>query len=549
MRSIFLSLIISIAALNSSAKDKYYFFERISPESGLAFDAVYSIAEDCNGLLWIGCNNGLYHYNTHEIEKILLYPDNSSIPQAAKVNKIIKDEQCRMWICTNLGLYLLLPNENEFTQIPFSPKALNVSTQSVENILQIGADTFLVVINNSLFELNLQTGLFKEVNNNGLPIRDKVSFIGKGINEEILIGTMRGQVIKAYKGRLQDYTWFYGNSGVDVRSICVYGDNYLVGFDGLGVKVIDAFGNLTQTYNNEKQGNYHLPSNRVRQIIHKSNGHIWIGTYGGILVISPGNRQIITVDGINGLPYNSIYTLYQGNNDGVWVGTWAGGIAYYNEFNYRFKHIKKTWDIKTGDRSVASTFAEDKNQNILIGSEDGGLAVYNPTLQSFDYEISDEILNKLSRIKTISTNDGTNFFIGTFDMGFWHFNKNTYDFKRIDLDTSESETIYSSSTQIENDLWIGTRGAQMLFKYNLASSKTSYYDLSSLLPDYPLANWVWKTYSDSKNNLWVCTDNGIFKKPYGNTEFIPLFKNDTLYGLESNIIYTISEDVNGKYSG
>jgi len=317
MQRIILTLILGITLSNTIAVEDNYFFERISPESGFAFDAVYTIAEDCHGLVWFGCNNGLYHYNTHEIEKILFYPNNSPTPQAVKVNKIIKDEQCRIWICTELGLYSLLPGENKIVQIPFSTENLNISNQSVEDILQLSPELFLIVINRTLFEYNSQVGSFKEVRSNDYTIRDRVSFLGKGINDEILIGTTRGQVFRAVMGRLSELNWLYGDLEITVRSICIYGDNYLIGYDGLGVKVIDSFGNLLQTYSEEKLDEYHLPSNRVRQIIKMTNGQIWIGTYGGILVISPGNRKIIKNDGINGLPYNSIYVLYQGDNEGI----------------------------------------------------------------------------------------------------------------------------------------------------------------------------------------------------------------------------------------
>jgi signal transduction histidine kinase/ligand-binding sensor domain-containing protein/DNA-binding response OmpR family regulator len=541
MRKFLLFLFLSFVAIHLKAFNNNYFFERISPESGFAFDAVYTIVEDCNGLVWFGCNNGLYHYNTHEIEKILFYPNNSPTPQAVKVNKIIKDEQCRMWICTEVGLYSLLPNENNIVQIHFSTKDLNIANQSVEDILQLSTDTYLIVINKTLFLYNLQDKSFVEVRNNQYHIRERVSFLGKGMNDEILIGTTRGQVFRTLKGRIPELIQLYTDAEILVKSICISGDHYLVGYDGLGVKTIDSYGNLIHTYSEEKSDEYHLPSNRVRQIIKMTNGQIWIGTYGGILVISPGNRKIIKNDGINGLPYNSIYVLYQGNNEGIWIGTWAGGIAYFNDYNYRFHHVKRTGKERTGDRSVASSFVEDENQNILIGSEDGGISVYNPFNNTFDFPIPE----KLQRIKSLHTNDGRNIFIGTFDRGYWLLNMKTLSVKNINLGTYSNDIIYSSSTQIENELWIASRGAQGLINYNLESSKITQISLSTIFPEYPLANWVWKIFRDSNNTLWICTDNGLFTRSSVTGEFNACFKNDSIYGLGTNIIYTISKDNNG----
>jgi len=547
MRNLLLSLLVVFPVLISTAQNDNYFFERISPESGFAFDAIYTITEDCTGMVWFGCNNGLYLYNTREVKKILLYPNESSTPQALKVNKIVNDDQCRLWICTEVGLYTLPPKENEFVQIPLDLKELNVSTQSVEDILQIDEDNFLLSISNTLFEFNISSGSFREVKNNSFPIKNIISYLGWGKDEEILIGTTTGQVLKAKKDRIQEYTWFFGDSNVSVKSICIFGSDYLIGYDGTGLKIVDAYGDLAHTYNEERKDSYYLPSNRVRQIIKTSNGQIWVGTYRGILIISPGKRQIITDDGINGLPNNSIYVLHQGNNDGIWVGTWAGGVAYYSNYNYRFLHTRGNGRMKSGDHSVSSTIAEDASKYILIGSEYEGLSVYNPFNNTFDLENAEKLSAGLSRIKTINTDDGVNIYIGTFDSGLWHLNKNRSTINRIDLGFPASETIISSTSRVDQDIWVATRGYHGLFRYNTASSEVDIIDLAEMFPQFPLANWIWKVHTDSKNNLLVCSDNGLYKRTYATGEFHALLKDDTIFGLGKNIIYTIFEDMNGLF--
>lgn len=539
-------LLVAFSVFNSSAKDGGYFFEKISPESGFAFDAVYTIAEDCNGLVWFGCNNGLYHYNTHEIEKILLYPNNSPTPQAVKVNRIIKDAECTMWICTDLGLYSLKPNQNEIVQVPFSTEALDLHNQSVEDILHWDSTTYLVVINKTIFEFNSVDYSFIEVKNIEYPIRNQVSFLGRGLNDELLIGTSNGHVYTARNGIFSEYTLLYNDTGSVVKSICVNGDSYLIGYEGKGVIVINDTGKMIEKYHEQATGNYRLPSNRVRQIVRRENGQIWIGTYGGILIISQGNRTIIKKDEDNGLPYNSVYVIYQGLNGGIWIGTWAGGIAYYNDHNYRFQHIRKAGETSIGDRSIASSFIEDAANNIWIGSEDGGLSFYNPNQSYFDEAFLERNTEQLARIKNLYTSDGINIFIGTFDMGFWHFNKSKSTIKKINLGTNINEHIYSSCTQIGNELWIGTRTGGV-FRYNLVTHESERIHPGRLYPEYTSSSWVWKTYKDSKNRLWVCTDHGLYVKSEENNDFMACFQNDTIHGLDKHMIYTIFEDNNGNY--
>ena len=521
-----------------------YFFERISPESGFAFDAVYTIAEDCNGLVWFGCNNGLYYYNTHEIEKVLLYPNNASIPQAVKVNKILTDDQCRMWICTEVGLYSLQPGQNDIMQVHFDSNIINFPNHSVEDILQWDSTTFLVLINRTLFIYNIANDTFQEIKNESFPIKETISYLGRGRNEEVLIGTTNGKLFISREGRVSEYSLLYEQSGIPVRSVCVNGDSYLIGFDGSGVNVITTNGTLIEAYHEDAEGNYKLPSNRVRQIIRRPNGQIWIGTYGGLLVISPGSRQIIRNDGINGLPYNSIYALYQGKNDGIWVGTWAGGIAYFNEYNYRFQHIRHIGNSLSGDRAFVSSITEDYKGNIWIGSEDGGVSVYNPLTNMFHNEVTHSQTSQLDRIKTLYSHDGINLLIGTFNMGFWHYNIDQQSIRHIHMNIPGPEINYSSIIQIENELWIGTRGRGIIY-YNMVTSEKRLLNFERLFPELPSLNWIWHTFRDSENGLWICTDNGLLLKPDNSSDFINYLQNDSIFGLSNNIIYTIYEDKDG----
>src|SRR6056297_1477772 len=93
---VFTGLLLSTNFLSGNPN---YQFEKISPESGFAFDAVYAISEDCNGFVWFGCNNGLYYYNTTSIEKIDLLSDKKGNSHSLAINDILHDRKCKLWIC------------------------------------------------------------------------------------------------------------------------------------------------------------------------------------------------------------------------------------------------------------------------------------------------------------------------------------------------------------------------------------------------------------------------------------------------------------------
>jgi signal transduction histidine kinase/DNA-binding response OmpR family regulator len=293
--------------------------------------------------------------------------------------------------------------------------------------------------------------------------------------------------------------------------------------------------------NNSLTGNQHLPDNRVRNIIKTEKGEIWIGTYQGIVVLDKNSASLISNNGSNGLPQNSIYVLHKGKNDGIWVGTWAGGIAYYRNCNYRFNHIAKV-PLEQKTKSVISAIVEDKNKNIWIGSEQAGINIYNAEKEQFeDINFFDQ--KNLIRIKSLTRIEIDKIIIGTFYQGLWVFDEQTHGLYKISNENLPDASIISTLTGVKNEIWLGTRGAKhSLFNYNLSEKKFQFFDIASTIDTTLNSLRVWNLLLDSSLKLWACTDEGLYFKNKNDSVFNKCFNNDSIYGLNNTMIYTIYED-------
>ncbi len=525
----------------SEGKEKSYFFEKISPESGFVFDAIHTITEDCNGFIWFGCNNGLYHYNTSAIEKISLTPLHAKTPQSFAVHKVFIDNDCQLWVCSEFGLFRYNSSINHFKEIHLLfPDLTPAYTLPVSNFLEFNESTYVLVIEGSLYSLPKNDTIVKKINfEDDLSIKN-VSWLGKDEKGFLLAGTGDGKVFRG-KDINTGLSLLYHLENSLVRSVCMDENKYYIGYEGNGVDVITLEGIKIYELNEQLTGKNHIASNRVRQIIKRPNGEIWIGTYQGITIITPENNLTINNKQGDGLPNNSIYELHQGKNDGIWIGTWAGGVAYHTDYNYHFTHFKKVPNEKNEPKSIISSFAKGKHGKILIGCEQAGINFFD--IQTNDFITRNKLFDvkNIQRIKSLTSNDTDQLLIGTFDAGIWIYNQKTEKLNNIENNLLKKSSNYITSASINDTFWIGTRGSGV-YKYNPENDKAEKINFEGADAAKSGVLHIWKLLFDSAHNLWICTDEGIFIKGAGTNSMEKRLRNDSVYNLGETMIFTIAED-------
>ncbi len=195
-----------------------------------------------------------------------------------------------------------------------------------------------------------------------------------------------------------------------------------------------------------------------------------------------------------GLSNNSVNAVLRDSRGFLWIGTENGLNRYDGQRIKVFKPVNK--DSSSISDVFIVSLAEDRNGNILIGTNAGGLSIYNPQKSNFT------TLTKNSNGK-LKLNDN--------------------DVRSISLDKT-------------GRIWIGTSNGINIWDKSL-DSVIVYY------PNIPL----WKIIQDKFGNMWCATyGRGLLKydiklKSFHNYTHIPSQKNS----ISSDYLRTVFEDDDG----
>ncbi|MBK5722061.1 response regulator [Dysgonomonas sp. Marseille-P4677] len=212
---------------------------------------------------------------------------------------------------------------------------------------------------------------------------------------------------------------------------------------------------------------------------------------------------------IGQLPSNSVQRVYQDKEGFMWFGT-LDGLCRYDAYRMLvFRSDLNNPELLSNNEITC--FAEDNNNNLLIGTK-RGLNILNKKTYQIKHFEGKEIFN--SEIKCITVSSDGNIWIGTNSRVF-RFDRNL-SFCKIYEDNIPITSISSIYEDTERNLWITTWRCG-LYKYD----KTK--DTFTKLPKVGTIDNPFKIFQDNKNQYWICTwGDGIYL-------FNPKQENEDIY--------------------
>jgi len=452
---------------------------------------VYAIEEDDNGLIWIGCEKGLFSYNC-KTDRLTSYPLKEG--KYFTIISLLFDDR-KLWFGTrNDGLYV------------FDLQSKNYS--SVKNFQLTGE------------------------------VKNQVNCFYKDGENSIWAGTQDNGIFKFSKS--------------DSSLTHIYPD-------------------ITNNM-----------SYRIRKIIKDRYGNIWVGCRLGIFFQRAGSDSLVLIRQIDPLPSstrsNSIYDLFIDQNEVMWAGTFSFGVCY-TDFRRKPFHLYNLSDEETMFYAkLINCFADYDKDNIWIGTEEGGLFLFNRHTRKFrQYRPEPGNINSLSgvNVKTLARESTGNLWIGYYNSGLDYLNIKSgqithfrYD-KKIPASIS-SNLIRSLILDEEGNLWIGSdkgvdlvkKGTRVFQHFNLNTEVLTFYrdknnniwagtagkglycfnkesgQFEQKYTDF-FSTTIKAVYIDTRDNLWVGTNKGLY---YVNTQTDSLIYAGLDQGLPSNAILDIKED-------
>ncbi len=544
----FMFVLIVLLFLSSMvfAQTRQVNFRHLTSSDGLSQNRIFDIAQDQDGFIWIGTEDGLNRYDGYNFETFKTIPGDSNSLADNFATVLLVANDGTLWSGGNFGglsrFNAESNNFNSYSHIHSDPYSLAdnyiISLSENENgNLWIGTN------NNGFDYMIVKEGKFIHMQNmlpKNYPLQsDEVNFVYEDGLNHLWVGG--GNKVHYFK-------LSYNDLGIpQLQPIVVRNQvfkNYVntieesndkqiwIGTEGEGLWKFDR-DNLSLSKVQFENDYAAANSIHIQALESDGKGNIWIGGLGysesnGIdfsktllykLDTTNGYLQKFNLDPKNepGLRTNGVLSIHADRTGVIWIGTGLGGVRIYDESLTKFNAYLANPNDNSKFSNAIRGFYLDQEDLLWIATQGDGLVSYDRKSESVNFYKNNrnDPASISSNFATEIYNDGEYLWIGTFN-GLNRFDKKTNKFKSFFVgENSEGFRVNYNILEIDKFpgyLWFGTNG-NGLVKFNKNDFTAKQYTYDPLV-DNGLDNranfvrFVW--YSDKRpNEIWMGTTNGI----------------------------------------
>lgn len=385
-------------------------------------------------------------------------------------------------------------------------------------------------------KLTIDDGLSESVVNT--IIKDHDGFIWAGTDDGL--NRFDGYSFKTFNYDPKDSTSL-GNDKVNV----LYTDSRNKLWVGTSNGGLNFFHNKTQTFKrfiyNPKDENS-LAQNNVLSILEDNEHNLWVGTYNGLNVFNPEKgtfKRYFAEKGDMPIGGNIIYALMKDERGRIWAGT-DNGITIFNQTAATITHLGE--DNMGSKLGAVLSLCQGSDGDIWIGTSGEGAIRFNEERKSFqryktNFQDNSGVGSNL--VRKIRCDKKGNILLGTDGGGISIYDNQSGNFRRMASRNDRSllnAAIYDLYIDNENILWIGTYGGGIKI-FNTNQKYFTHYDIfDSAILEFG-KNSVLAMAEDKNKNIWIGTDGaGLYK-------FDPLSKSFSSYRHDPGNKNTISSNV------
>ncbi len=262
--------------------------------------------------------------------------------------------------------------------------------------------------------------------------------------------------------------------------------------------------------------------------------------------------EFITV--ADGLSSPTIRTIMQDSYGLLWIGT-SGGLHQYDGYEFRqYKNISGNSTSLFNDNIWS--LAEDKDQNIWVGTDDG-IAKYNRSKNEFKNYDFTELLNAPpigGRVFNFLIDSKNRMWAAVRNYGVLLYNEQLDQWDRVPiwLNDSSKAVIFSALVmQLAEDkngkIWAGysNNGLSYYNDEDSAFVPTRINNQEAILDFSKVENTITSLYVDLTNTLWITCRNGIYKYDQTTNEMRSIEEYDDAKLSLGNYMNKILQDQTG----
>lgn len=347
-------------------------FRHLTRAHGLASNIVHSILQDKRGFMWLGTDKGL---NRYDGRTFVLFTHNEKDTNSLSDNNITalyEDRSGRIWIGTqNNGVTVYDPATDQYKRyLHDESKPGSINKGYVAQIYQDSHGRYWVCLYGGGLELldektdTFIHHLWKEDDSTSIA-GNKVKAIYELSPGKYLVGTFEAGGDLYHDLRNYGHINYYDLSTNKFKPVHV------------GEVLI----------NNDYRDDVFMLERLVHTIVPGSTGHIWFGTYCGILRYDPATGQWVAFrhndKDITTLSKNIVRSICELNGK-LYFGTEGGGINILDTATGKFTHYKN--DLQNPN-SLSDDFVKvvyrDKEDRIWIATQGGGINIIDPVNKEF----------------------------------------------------------------------------------------------------------------------------------------------------------------------
>jgi signal transduction histidine kinase/ligand-binding sensor domain-containing protein len=261
----------------------------------------------------------------------------------------------------------------------------------------------------------------------------------------------------------------------------------------------------------------------VSKILEDQTGNLWLATTAGLIYFDRVKNKITqyTHDENNpqSLSNNNVEYILIDKKANFWVATRSGLNLFLKESG-TFKHVTRDDDGNSLSKTIFINIAEDHDGNVWFGSTEGlycqknNQKSGNEYLKHYYHDASDNSSLSINLVRSLCVDISGNVWIGTDNGGlnlfnkekqnFWHYRKDDYDPRSLNNEAIES--IYQDKT---GNLWFGTYTGGINIAISNCDAIIKYENLSGA-PQSLSHNTVTCFAENMQGQIWVGTDGGGF---------------------------------------
>jgi signal transduction histidine kinase/ligand-binding sensor domain-containing protein len=563
-RYTFIIVLLLLFQLLSARGDKLY-FNHLTTSNGLSNNFVHYIYQDHKGFIWFGTDDGLNLFDGYDIK---VFKNSTKDPNSLSSNsvfEILEDSKGQIWIAASNGVDIYDRQSLSFNHIPFFDSVAGISYESYTRAIIEDTDGNILIANSSgVYIYNTERHAFIRFlsgitsYNNSLNEGIRTMLIDR--NNRIWIGSLTQGLFGYDLKRQQVVAASTENSGIRITdkifTLAEDSDgNIWVGTER-GLYSINANLSIVEHKYLDASGRY-PNSNNILKIYIEDKSHIWLGTDGGGLILFDTKNNTLIPYIVNefdkrSINNNSVRAICRDKQGILWLGTLQGGINYAQlEPLKNFTHIKSE---KGQENSLCydavSVFYEDSHERIWIGTDGGGLDLYDPKTALFKhYTYNPESKNSINGNSILAiTGDRTgDIWIGGYLSGINIIDPLTGQirgFKNIPgrENSLSNDDVRDILFDKNDNVWIATNGGGLNIFDQQQRTFRHYHEGNT---NAIASNWCIKLFMDSRGLIWIGTYGGLSICDPKTMTFTNYFKSNTPGGLSNNWVYSFAEDKKG----